>query len=322
MTALAGLVLAACAKDSAPTTGDGESFHTNFDGPLGWAPLMDIGDNINGKITKGQLDLWAFDMRSGDELTIEKTTVEGDLRPDFKLFEGNRAVSSATFTPETGKLTKTYVLTESGRYLLGVRAYRGEGAGAYDIKISCTGGPCAGGAIDEPLLEPHQANECIEDARQCAFVDMLAYNGAVQQARARQIFERCLDKVSTAGVSCDKACEGEDATELCGWMIDLLPFYADQSPQCHAELNRCMNDCSEYENLWYDWGIHDGAESTCMFNGANGSCNRYARNHEWCGGPNIHESDEQCWDWCESAWGAWSDDLYGMCNDECGPRPE
>ncbi len=321
-TIFAGLLLAACAGDGSEPVDSNESFHTNYNGPMGWAPVVEIGAPISGSITKQQFDLWGLDLRSGDELTIVQNVTSGDLAPEFKLMPGNGNVSSTSHDVADGQLTKTYKLEGSGRFFLGVRAYQGNGEGTYAIDISCTGGPCAGDVIEVPLLSPEDANECIAKARDCAFEDMAVYNGSVGEVRARKLFTECLDKTSihSGGISCANACEGDNATMVCETNIGVIPFYADQSDACIGELNRCVDECKMYAdgNYWYDDGPADGPDFICTFESLHGSCDSYARDHEWCGGENVHESQAQCSDFCWTAWNAFSDDDYGTCAEECG----
>jgi hypothetical protein len=321
-TAFSALLLAACASDEPGSIRQDEGFHTNYDGPMGWAPVVEIGSPISGTITKQQFDLWGLDLRSGDELTIVQNVTAGDLAPEFKLMTGSGSVSSTSFDTSDGKLTKTYKLTASGRFFLGVRAYQGSGEGSYAISIACTAGPCAGDPIEVPLLSPSDADECIGLARACAFEDMQVYAGAVGAVRARTLFTDCLNKTSihSGSISCAKACEGDSATMVCETNIGVIPFYADQSDKCIGELNRCVGDCKQYAdgNYWYDDGVADGPDFICTFESAHGSCDSYAREHAWCGGPNAHESHAQCMGFCFNAWNAFSDDDYGSCGDECG----
>lgn len=318
--AFAALMVAACAEDGG--VAQDESFHTDLNGPLGWAPVVEMGTSVTGTITNQQLDLWAVELRSGDELTITQNVVSGDLAPEFRLMSGSGKISSQSFDVESDKLTKTYTMTASGRFFLGVRAYQGNGEGSYTLAVTCDGGPCAGGPVDVPLLSPDVADKCIAKARDCAFEDMAVYDGAVGPARARSLFTGCLEKVSHDGMPCETACEGENATMVCETNIEAIPFYADQSEQCIGELNRCVSECKQYAdgNYWYDDGVADGPDFICTFESLHGSCDSYARDHEWCGGPNADGSHEQCTDFCWTAWNAFSDDDYGTCSEECGPN--
>jgi hypothetical protein len=322
--ALAGLALAACVNDGGAGTGQDVGNHTNLNGPLQWAPVVAIGGAISGTITNQQFDLWGIDLHEGDQLTVVETVTDGDLAPEFKLMTANGNVASASFDVASNQLTKTYSMADSGRFFLGVRAYQGNGSGSYSISIECTGGPCSGDPVIAPLLAPSDADACIALARDCAFEDMQVYAGAVGPARARTLFDGCLNKTSTpGGLACASACEGADATAVCEVNIAAIPFYADQSEQCIGELNRCVSECKNYAdgNYWYDDGVSDGPDFICTFESLHGSCDGYARDHEWCGGANAHESHAQCNDFCFNAWNAFSDDDYGTCAEECG-QPE
>ena len=318
ITTIAGLAVGACADNPEQQS----SFHTSYNGPMDWAPVVEIGSPIGGTITKQQFDLWALDLHSGDKLTIVKTVTEGDLAPDFKLMTSSGKVSSSSFDVAESKLTKPYELSDSGRFFLGVRAYQGQGEGNYALSIACTGGPCANDSIETPLLSPKDANECISLARACAFDDMKGYNGAVGMVRARSLFTECLAKLSVhnGSTSCKPACEGENAAMVCETNIGIIPFYADQSDQCIGELNRCVDECKLYAEGSYSYedGVSDGPDFICTFQSAHGSCDSYARTHQWCGGAHAHESHAQCMGFCYNAWNAFSDDDYGSCTEECG----
>ena len=315
--AFAALLTVACAEDG--SVKEDESFHRELSGPLGWAPVIQVGDTHTGAITKNQIDLWAVELRTGDDLTISQVVRSGDLAPEFRLMSANQKISSASFNVDDDLLTKTYQMQESGRFFIAVRAYQGEGQGSYTIKVECNGGPCAGAPVEVPLLEPHVADKCIAKARACAFDDMETYNGAVGPTRARTLFTECLDKVEHDGMPCTSACEGDNATAVCQTNIEAIPFYADQSEQCIGELNRCVNACKEYAdgNYWYEDGVGDGPDYICTFEGLHGSCDSYARDHEWCDGPHADGSQAQCLGFCWNGWTAWSDDDYGTCSEEC-----
>ena len=170
-------------------------------------------------------------------------------------------------------------------------------------------------------LDPEDAGVCIKVARECAFDKLPSFNGAVGAVRARSTFGECLEKTSLqSGASCKTACDSPEGRSICDGVIDILPFYADQTAACHAEFESCMSDC--YDADGDAGGLENGPEEVCLFNGFNNTCDGYARGHVVCGGSYADDSAEQCHALCESTFGAWNDDLDDICTMDCGDLPE
>ena len=313
-----GLLGASCVgEESEPATGEEANLTAKMLVDL--APELAYGSKSSGFVGGGQLDVYGLSVHKGDRFTVVKKVLDGDLDPDFTLFIGTK-VSSDSFDAANGALTKTYTAPASGRALLAVYAHNKVSAGGYAIDVTCTGGPCKG----EPLLTPldsFDADSCIRMGRECAFARMGAFGGLVGPARARSLFQECLEQ-STVGpddASCKTACDGEEATRICDGIIDLVPFYADQNAECMKELGSCFEACSS--EAGFSDALEDMGEAVCLLDGFNGNCDQYARGHEACGGTYADDSQEQCHAFCNATLGAWRDDLDTLCTDECGPLP-
>jgi hypothetical protein len=169
----------------------------------------------------------------------------------------------------------------------------------------------------ETLTVEEQA-ECMTKARECSFAALPPWNGAVGAARARTIYQGCLDEVMTTseGKSCKTACTGEEAKPVCDSVIEALPFYADASAACLAELDSCLETCHSIggdilDELW------ESPEAICWENGFNGTCDGYARGHKKCGGTYADDTHAECDALCKSTDGAWMDDLDTICTEQC-----
>ncbi len=274
------LALFACATQ--PDVEQGSAFQTDSSSPLAWAPAVEFGSTTYGTITTKQLDLWHIDLHAGDQLTIVKKVVAGDLAPELRLFGPKGTLHSTQYEVTEDSLSKSYDLTASGRHFIGVRAYHGKGTGDYALTVSCTGGPCGGDPITKPLLDPPVASACIKRARECAFDAMGTHEGTVDLTVAQQLFAGCLAQEKVDGMPCKQACEGELATRLCNGIVEMVPFYASQSQQCLQQLSGCLEACYEWDYVGIDGngdGLYKGGEHMCLFDGMNGTCDAYARKH-------------------------------------------
>jgi hypothetical protein len=293
------------------------------DGILDSAPTLAFGTPRTGFVDDGNLDVFAMSLKLGDRFTLVEKVTSGDLSPHFTLYYGASSyVSSASWSRSGATLTKTYVAAQTGTYYIGVKPYQNVGEGNYELRATCTGGPCAG----EPVVVPMDADlraECIAAARECAFEALPAYDGAVGPARARSVFQTCITTVTgDDGEACGEACDASDddsARALCDDIIGALPFYADQDGDCVDVVASCLDDCDGAasgadENAEEVWETSIGM---CWNNGYNGACDSYARAHEACGGDNEADSPEDCIAHCESTEGAWIDDLDTICEEAC-----
>jgi hypothetical protein len=320
--ALTTILLAAC--------GAGEGYDEDWgtddiptgkaDGLLDGAPILTFATVGRGYVEGEQLDVYGIDLRGGDKITTKMVVTEGDLSPHNTLyFGGSVYLRSATFQRTDASITKTYTIEDTGRHYIAVKAYRNVGAGRYTIQFTCTGGPCAGEPVIR-VLSAEERGECIGKARVCSFAELPRWNGAIGPARSRTIFQGCLAAAQTDedGVACDEACDDDpQARELCDAMVGDLPFYADATPACLAELDECMDSCLD-ESDGTPEEVAYSAEGVCWVNGFNGTCDGYARGHAKCGGSEYTEgSDEECYEMCESTIGAWLDDLDTICSESC-----
>ncbi|MDX2091144.1 MAG: hypothetical protein SFX73_25010 [Kofleriaceae bacterium] len=318
--ALASALLAACAGEPAydESWSSDEIPTGKADGLLDAAEKLDFDEVGTGFVEDEQMDLYAIDLRGGDKITAVMQRTSGDLDPHFTLYYGTSYRASATFARTTTKITKTYTLESTGRYYIAVKAYQNHGAGKYTFKISCNGGPCAG----EPAvldLSAEDKGECIEKARVCSFAALPSHNGNVGAARARTIFENCLGDAMTTdhGAQCDDACDGDDAKAICDDIIADLPFFADATPACIAELNTCLDECTNYDDGEAD-EVSYTSVGVCWTNGFNGTCDNYARGHAACGGTDYTaDSTAACHAFCQATNGAWIDDLDLICEEAC-----
>jgi hypothetical protein len=284
-----------------------------------------------GDVGGARMELYRLSLQRTDRIRIEMEVTDGDLNPHMTLYRGlSTYVGSQSWERVGDVLRKVYEAEEHGTYFLAVRAYQGEGDGDYELRASCIDGPCAGN-FPPPWseLELDDVERCVTQARRCAFAALPAHAGYVGSARATSIFETCLGSVSLEdGSSCASACDWEgpqedrtydDARPHCDYIVATLPFYADQSAACHSELDSCFSDCAYYSSWVYDReGFGDTSESTCFAEGLNGSCDRYARLTQACGGLAPDDGYAICEYRCRSVDGAFTDDIQDICGSDAG----
>lgn len=317
---MTALIAPACATD----TGNQTDNHT--DGALGFAPPLELGQTVAGQVASPQIDVWALNVKAGDQFRVTNTTTGGDLQPDVVLFQGSAKnhVSSVDFQASEGMLRKDYEVGFDGTYFLVVRGYQNQGAGSYSLSAECLGGPCAGEVPPPPVfeLEEDERAQCVRAARECAIAKLPAYNGAVGSVRARQIFDSCLAETTVDTVhsdveaSCAPACTNDD--DVCDAIVGLLPWLADQTPACVGEYNLCVDEC--YDAAWSDaeHNVTYGGEGVCATGETafNGSCPNVSE-LEVCGGQWAEDSCEACYTRCFQREGAWIDDLDTICDETC-----
>lgn len=325
------IVLTSCKEESSYRTDWGVdeidfAFDGKADGLLDAAPTIELSQTMTGYVDERQIDVYAIDLRAQDRIRIIMTVLDGTLNPHIMLYYGvSTYIHSESYEIHGGTLTKTYEVESSGRYYIVTRAYRNQGSGNYSIRVECLGGPCSD---DYPAgyLTTNQTNDCIRLTRECAFDRMGRYSGNVGPARSRTLVDECVNEMvlEEEGLSCAEACSAQDqANAFCERIIGMLPFYADQAPQCLDELSDCMSVCyriggndplSLSEN-WEDFGRQP--ELMCLLDGYNGDCDEYARTHALCGG-DIHDNTmEQCLALCKATSGAWLDSLGATCEEMC-----
>lgn len=311
-----------CADSYDEGWGAGDVVGGKADGLADLAVPLEIGQTVSGTVDSQSMVLYRLRLHTGDRIVGREKVTSGDLSPHFSLFIGvERLFRSDTFDVGPAHLDKSYTIEESGTYFVSVRAFENRGSGSFDFVIECTGGPCAGEFADEPLSND-QAGDCIERARACAFDEMGRFNGAVGSTRARQLFEGCLDKLTSRGASCAQACRpglaGDDSPEkVCEEVIDALPLFADfDTPACIGALDECLAECAALAGSSPTL-FSDLAFARCWTFGLNGSCRGYASELEACGGAVDPTSSEECHLFCEATDGAWTADVSGLCSDRC-----
>lgn len=285
------------------------------DGLLDDAPVIRIGDTARGTLGANQMNVFAIDLKHGQQLKVVQKRTSGNLSPHFTLFQGvSTHVASETFARTSTRITKTYTVGANTRFYIAVKPYQGNGAGNYELNVTCTGN-CNGTPLPVDPLDINAADTCIEQARACSFAALPSFNGAVGAVRARAIFEGCLAKEP----ECLGACEVEGGQGVCDSIIASLPYYADASPACRTVAADCMDSCRELgSSSWDGDDLASGNEGMCWANGFNGTCDGYARDHASCkAGGYADDSNEQCHALCQSTTGAWTDDLDTLCEEEC-----
>lgn len=320
----AGLAGAACTDGYDETWGSGDIAAGKADGLADLAVPLIVGRTVTGSVDSQSMVLYKVRLHRGDQITGVEKVLDGDLSPHFSLFVGvDRLFRSETFDVGPTHLDKSYEIEESGTYFVAVRAFQNHGAGSFSFVIECTGGPCAGEFVDEPLGNA-DADDCIARARECAFDEMGRFNGAVGSTRARQLFEGCLDRLATRdGSSCTQACrpalgaDDDSPEQVCESIIDSLPLFADHDePACLSALDECLSECAALAP-GSPARLGEMAFSRCWQFGLNGTCPGYAAELAACGGDIDKTSADECNLFCDSTDGAWTEDVDGLCSARC-----
>jgi hypothetical protein len=334
--AILPMALLACSTDETTYDPDWAADETmeagKADGLIDIAMEIEFDQVVTGSVGGDRIEVFRMHLTRNDKILLEETVTSGDLNPHMTLFFGTSTyVSSDDWERDGDVLRKWYTAESTGKYLLALRAYQGQGEGTYSVKATCLAGPCNGDPNDPPeeYLSYGEVSHCLLEARECAFVNMLQYNGAVGEARAAKLLQDCLDDIMLDdGITCASACEetsddpwDSSPASVCDDIKAGIIFYADQSEDCIEQLNICMWDCVSYG----DYGIYEYFDefwtapvAICWSTGLNGSCDGYARDHESCGGDRYGiETPGECFEMCESTIGAWIDDLDTICDEDC-----
>jgi hypothetical protein len=266
--------------------------------------------------------LYVMELQTGDRLALDMTVLSGDLNPHISFFYGTSSyISSDSWNRDGNVLHKEYTAEYAGVYSVAARAYHNEGDGDFSLTATCLGGPCAG-EFPDPVEElmPDEVNDCIMEARICAFDRLPRYHGSVGPSRSQFLFQECLSEQSTSeGISCSGVC---GLTDICDRIIGMLPYYADQTAECVDVLENCMITCYDagdigsghYGGEEYD----DIAEVMCLDGPLGGYCDAYASDHTLCGGEEYGpDTYAECQALCQTTTGAWIDDLDTLCDEEC-----
>lgn len=310
----AASIIVACAAQEASNANGGSTSEADFsrNGILAQAPTMKLGETKKGTINNSQIDVWGIEVHEGDKFTVVETITRGTLTPDFGVFAGGYSyLASASHDAQPKKLTKSYVATSGGKHYIGIAAYQNRGTGNYNIKVTCTGGPCAGEPFVAPL-EPEQVNQCIQKTRECALAKARpASGGFVSIAQARAAWSTCIGQVmADDGKACTTACEG-DNDWTCKAAVEAVKDFAGKPVACEAVFEDCMEQCADYGD------DSSESEAVCLENGFNGTCPGYAKQRTECGGSVQKDSNEDCHNLCHTTNGAWVDDLDVMCEESC-----
>jgi hypothetical protein len=313
----AGVAVACAAQDSA--TGTSEADYTRSGGVLGQAPALKFGETKKGTINNSQIDVWAIEVSEGDKFTVVESITRGTLTPDFGVFAGGYShLASASHDAQPKKLTKSYVATSGGKHFIGIAAYQNRGTGNYNIKVTCTGGPCAGEPFVAPL-EPEHVNQCIRKTRECALAKARpAAGGFVSIAKARAAWSECAGQVmADDGKACTTACDG-DSEFTCKAGVEAVKYFAGKPVACETVFKGCMEECTDSGGNG-GWGGDSSteSESVCLDIGFNGTCPGYAKQRTECGGSVVLDSNEDCHALCHTTSGAWIDDLDVICEESC-----
>ena len=333
LLSILALTTTACTAESTPYEPSWDSDALSggkADGLADDAPELTLDETPReGDVGGERMEIYRLTLQRTDRIQLEMEVTSGDLNPHLSLYRGlSTYVGSESWERDGAILRKVYVAEEQGTFFVAARAYHGEGEGRYALRAECLDGPCAG-HFPPPWteLDLSDAAGCITQARHCAFAALPGYDGLVGPARATSIFDTCLNSVSLPdGTSCASACDWQgtyddrtydDARPHCDHVVSTLPFYADHSTACVAELDSCFSDCSYYSSWVYDQeNFGDMAESVCFSEGLNGSCESYARLTPACGGLAPEDGYALCEYRCRSVDGAFTDDISDLCGSD------
>jgi len=298
------------------------------DGLIDIAAPLAFDQVARGIIEGDMVNVYTMQLTKNDEFKMVMSATEGDLNPHITVFLGTSVyLRSDNWNLENQVLSKWYTATETGKYLVAVMAYHGQGEGRYSLTATCLGGPC-NGEYPDPVetMEISDLARCFQEARVCAFGKLDQQGGAVDESQADQIFADCLAATGTEdGESCANTCQVVIDHEydiqpqaLCDTITSALSRVSSQPVGCAAVLDNCLNVCHEmndgdsYDELSYT------PEGMCWMSGFNGNCDSFFRGHKECGG-DEYESDtlKECFEFCFSTTGAWYDDLDDACDMDC-----
>ncbi|MFK7986212.1 MAG: hypothetical protein AB8I08_09280 [Sandaracinaceae bacterium] len=311
-TLLVMFALAGCAADNFDTGSDlapGTVASAKADGAFG-SEELELGRTARGSTGGDGLVLYAIDLEEASEIQVTITRTGGDLRPSAYLYRGTEMfLAPDSYDAGADEVTLNYVIAASGEHHVVVKAYRGEGAGDFELSVTCIGGMCAGIPADPIVAQ----GLCIETAARCAIDTLPRFNGAVGAVRASSIFNGCLED---AGAHCADACDGEGEA-VCDTIIAELPGFADQSAECMGVMTSCLSSCSEFDGYYTAYDITDTAASAC-WTGYNGNCLELVAGHASCGGDEYTlGSVGECRATCGATEGAFDEGPWDGCMETC-----
>jgi hypothetical protein len=290
------------------------------DGLLDTSTAIDYGDSVTGSVGGDSLVLYRLAVQQNDQFTVTMATTQGDLNPHVQLLLGTFAfVEAVDIEVGDQQVTKEYIAGSTGDHALVARAFQGQGAGAYELTVTCTGGPCNGEfPPPDEALDLADVNRCISRTRQCVTDRLPSLGTAVGPVRSRNLWDACLAEQATVdGASCETACDG---TDICDGLIADLPFYADHPTECMAQLGTCMDVCYDAGDVDENDTSGDDLlpEEVCLAGPFGGSCRFWPRETEACGGWMPADGRAECMSLCRTTTGAWIDDLDILCEEQCG----
>ncbi|MEM7606644.1 MAG: hypothetical protein AAF411_14905 [Myxococcota bacterium] len=319
------MVLAlACSNETPSSLNDDPGLVTAIaagkaDGAFG-SRAISLGQTVEGNAGRDALALYSLEVATGDAFTVEVRRTSGDLRPSAYLYDGgspNRFVRPETFETAADRVTLNYTVEAvSGTFFIAVRAYEGEGTGDFEMRTTCTGGPCMGAVLSDLA----QADQCILRATDCALTELPRFNGAVGAGRAGTLLTECL---AAEGPACTSACDASEAArEACDLVLGLLPDYADRSRGCAVTLTSCIDTCTEVSpfGLGEDEDAFHARACLAGYGGSDfyGNCLDYADGHADCGGTEYAAgSTSACEALCGATDGAWDEGPWDGCTSLC-----
>ena len=284
------------------------------DGAFGSRDIV-MGQRVTGTTSGDGIVLYAIELEANDAFTVEVERVDGDLRPSAYLYQGTDTwIAPVDYEAGAESVSLNFQARAAGTHHIIVRAYRGEGAGGFELATTCTGGPCFTGTTLEGVA---LADSCIVRASDCIYTELPRYNGRVGLATAQNLLEECLLR---EGVQCADACSASEGTQAaCDTTIALLPELADVSRECLVEWTVCLDQCQEFNPFGY--GEEDFLASTHCIGAADdfyNSCQLYIDGLSECGGSDYSAGTQAaCTALCDSTEGAWDEGPFDGCYDSC-----
>lgn len=349
MCSLCILVMADC------TTGTEDNADPEIsvvDGKADFAETMTIsyGETLTGQVNGHAFSLFELSVEGADQFDVIVRQISGDFEPRSVVYTQDEMVLehvTGSFETLDDGNRKTFVADDNATSLFVlVRANYYRGSGDFEMTVTCTGGPCAGGV--EPVGGDFtMAGICITRARECAMarLESETVNSLVESV---ELLATCFDQ----DASCDRqicdleARDGATPRELCNGIASSLTFYARESTECRRQHTSCMDDCLQYEenSHFLEYGDDEfefwmTGEAICWLNRYGTSCDEFAQGHTDCGGNDYLsidgvETSETCesyWRATEGAWNEYDDDImdcshvcdrvFSVCNARCDSEP-
>ncbi len=107
------------------------------------ASVIVAGEYKTATIAVGDMDVYSFQARAGDVLTIFVGVTGGSLDPEVELYGPDGAVVSTGWGPSSAVI-ETVKVTVAGTYLILLRDHYGQYTGAYSLTVITNPGPNPG----------------------------------------------------------------------------------------------------------------------------------------------------------------------------------